>query len=306
MNSVLVTGATGFIGRHTLKRLSDEFDHVYVVYRSEPVATNIANLSWHKADLLSTDQVSSLFEEISPANLLHLAWYAEHGKYGHSELNIDWLSASLHLIREFRESGGQRVVTAGTCFEYNLDYGFLSEELTPLAPGLIYGVSKKSLYEMVSSYSLLTGLSNAWGRVFYLYGPYESPGRLVASVIQSLLKNRTAKCSSGEQKKDFLHVEDVAEAFVQILMSDVEGPVNIGSGNAVSVKDIVMKIGDLTGKNDLIDVGAVPTRKNEKPLIQADNRKLKNELKWSPRFDLNSGLQHTINWWKTTLQEDIK
>ncbi len=297
MNNVLVTGGTGFIGRHTLNKLCKEFDQVYAVYRGDTLSTSYKNLTWYKADLLSTSDIDNLFKEISPSHLLHLAWYAEHGKYGHSELNINWLSSSLHLIRRFKESGGKRVVCAGTCFEYDLNYGFLSEYLTPLTPDLIYGVSKKSLYEMVRSYSSVTGLSSAWGRVFYLYGPHEVPGRLVASVIQSMLNNQSAKCSSGEQKKDFLHVYDVADAFVQILKSKIEGPINIGSGDAVSVKDIVLKIGEITGKKDLIEIGALPSRKNEKPLIQADTRRLINELQWEPHFNLHDGLKHTIDWW---------
>lgn len=305
MSSVLVTGATGFIGRQTIDKLCNEYDHVYAVYRSNALSANRKNLTWHKADLLSTDHIKNLFEAINPTHLLHFAWYAEHGKYGHSELNIDWLSASLRLIREFREAGGKRVVCAGTCFEYDLDYGFLSEYRTPLSPELIYGVSKKSLYEMVASYSALTGLSSAWGRVFYLFGPHETPGRLVASVIRSLIHDKPAKCSAGDQKKDFLHVKDVADAFVNLLNSDIEGPVNIGSGHAVSVKDLVLEIADIMGKKRLVEIGALPSRENEKPLIVADNRRLLNELAWTPGFNLNEGLMHTINWWTNSGKKSI-
>lgn len=301
MDKILITGASGFIGRNTLEKLCDKFEHVYAIFLKEPIATDRKNLSWHKIDLLSFQQVSDLFQEISPTHLLHLAWYAEPGKYGDSEINIEWLSSSLHLIKKFREAGGQRVVCAGTCFEYDLDYGFLSEDKSPLIPDQIYGVSKKSLYEMVTAYSDLTGLSCAWGRVFYMYGPAENPRRLVASIINSLLKNQPAKCSSGEQMKDYLHVFDVADAFVQIVTSNMEGAVNIGSGQSVSVKDIVLKIGELTGNKDLIQIGAVPSRGNEKPLILADVRKLTNHLSWQPRFNLDEGLKHTIDWWENSL-----
>jgi len=301
MSKVLVTGATGFIGRQTLDKLSEEYEHVFAVYRNSKLIGNWKNVTWHKADLLSEEQINQLIGKISATHLLHLAWYAEHGKYGQSELNIDWLSSSLHLIRRFRESGGRRVVSAGTCFEYDLNYGFLSEKITPLKPELIYGVSKKNLFEMLSSYSDLTGLSSAWGRVFYLYGPHEYSGRLVASVIRSLLRNQPAETSSGEQLKDFLHVSDVAEAFVKLLHSNAEGAVNIGSGNAVSVKDIVLKIGELTGKKKLVKIGALSSRKNEKPLIMADNRRLKREAGWTPQFTLEEGLKHTIQWWSDSL-----
>ncbi|REL24183.1 NAD(P)-dependent oxidoreductase [Rhodohalobacter sp. SW132] len=304
MNKVLVTGATGFIGRHTLKKLCDRFDHVYAVYRNESLAVANDNLTWHEADLLSDEETCALFEECAPTHLLHLAWYAEHGKYGHSEKNIDWLTSSLHLIREFRKNGGKRVICAGTCFEYNLDHGTLSETDTPLEPELIYGESKKSLYNMLSSYSELTGLSSAWGRVFYLYGPHENPGRLVSSVIRSLILNQPAKSSAGEQKKDFLHVYDVADAFVELLSSNLTGAVNIGSGNAIAVKDIVIKIGAFTGKEHLVELGALPTRQNERQLIQADTQRLTHELNWHPGYTLDEGLKQTIQWWEDHLDLD--
>lgn len=305
MKSVIVTGCTGFIGRHTLEKLCDEYDHVYAVFIKNKIPMNRENLTWHEVNLLSDEQVSKFFVKVSASHLLHLAWYAEHGKYGHSELNIDWLSSSLHLIKTFREAGGERVVCAGTCFEYDLDFGFLSEDLTPLNPGLIYGQAKKSLFEMLMKYSELSGMSSAWGRAFYLYGPHEVSGRLVASIINSLMDDEIAKCSSGEQKKDFLHVHDVADAFVQLLNSNIQGAVNIGSGKAVSVKDIVLKIAELLDKNELVDVGALPTRNNEKPLIQADIRKLSNELNWKPRFTLDEGLKHTIDWWSESKDINI-
>src|SRR6202790_4494362 len=107
------------------------------------------------------------------------------------------------------------------------------ENSTPLLPTTLYGTSKHALERMLHSSSQQMGFSSAWGRIFFLYGPHEEPSRLVAYVVQSLLRAEPALCSDGNQVLDFVHVEDVASAFVALLESKVEGPVNIASGRAV-------------------------------------------------------------------------
>ena len=120
-------------------------------------------------------------------------------------------------------------------------------------------------------------------------------------MIRSLLKGEPARCSSGEQIRDFMHVQDVVDAFVALLDSDVTGPVNIGSGAPVSIREIILKIAALQNKPDLIQLGALPTRPDDPPLIVADVRRLHDEVKWRPAFTLQSGLESTIEWWKNQL-----
>jgi nucleoside-diphosphate-sugar epimerase len=297
MSSVLVTGASGFIGQHTLQKLIVEFEQVHAIYRSEKPELKFDKLVWHQLDLFDTKRVEQLLELTKPTHLLHLAWYLEPGKYGNSPLNLNWVVSSLQLIQLFSKLGGKRVVCAGTCFEYEMENGFLSEERTPRVPDQFYGICKKNLSDTLINYSNLNELSLAWGHVFYVYGPHEYPQRLVASVIRSLIMNKTAKCSSGEQLKDYLHVRDVADAFVSILKSDVKGRINIGSGSAISVRDLVLKIGNIMNKNHLIDLGAFPDREGEPPIVMADIRRLKNEVDWTPKINHDNGLKETIDWW---------
>jgi nucleoside-diphosphate-sugar epimerase len=120
----------------------------------------------------------------------------------------------------------------------------------------------------------------------------------VASVICSLLQEEPALCSQGQQQRDFLYVLDAADALVSLLDSNVEGPINIGSGEVISVADVVTKVGEQMGKPELIRLGAIPSQKNEPPLLTADTTRLKSELKWSPKYSLADGLRETIEWWK--------
>ena len=291
---VLVTGASGFIGRQCCVQLRDMGYEVHAVSsRSQPDNT----INWHKVDLLDSQQTIKLIRKIQPTHLLHLAWYAEPGKFWTSKKNYHWIKASLTLFEEFAESGGRRVVVAGTCAEYDWGFDEYIEYITPLDPQTLYGACKHSLQLMLSSYASLQRLSFAWGRIFSLYGPHEHPDRLFASVILSLLQNQEVKCNNGELIRDYLHVDDVALAFVSLLNSDIEGPVNIGSGTGTKLKDIVGKIEKKINKFGYLKINNKPINNKNVPIIIADNKRI-SSIGWKPIHNIDSGLEHTIDWFK--------
>jgi nucleoside-diphosphate-sugar epimerase len=302
MKKVVVTGAKGFIGRHTLKTLSDRNFEIHAIVSQNIPDINLNNCHWHLANLLDINPIKQLFEQIKPTHLLHFAWcYSMPGKYWQAEDNFLWVQASLEMLKQFQAQGGQRVVMSGTCAEYDWNHDYCSEFLTPKNPSSPYGICKNALQEMLQSYAKLTNLSSAWGRIFLPYGPYEYVDRLVPSVICSLLKGEPARCSHGQQMRDFLYVQDVADAFVALLESDVTGPVNIGSGQPMAIKDIVYKIGEQIGQSDLIQLGAIPEATNDTPLLVGDVNRLSQEVGWLPKFDLDTGLKQTIIWWEKQL-----
>jgi len=259
---------------------------------------NLHDVCWHNADLLDVQKTDELIESIRPTHLLHFAWYAKPDEYWNSVENIRWVEGSLRLLRAFHRTGGRRVVMAGTCAEYDWKYGYCSEDVTPLAPSTLYGACKNATQHVLKEYSKVTGLSSAWGRIFFLYGPFENPGRLVPSVILNLLNNKEAPCSHGRQIRDFLYVKDVAAAFVALLASDVRGPVNIASEKPVALKDIILSIADLLDRKDLVRLGALPQKENEPPILLGDTKRLSEELMWHPQYDLERGIRETVAWWK--------
>jgi nucleoside-diphosphate-sugar epimerase len=300
MKKVLVTGATGFIGRHCLPLLLDKGYEVYGV-SSKGSIDGFPDVHWEHCDLLDSGKVSVLLEKLKPTHLLHFAWITAHGEFWTSLENLRWVRASLGLLEAFVKNGGHHIIIAGTCAEYDWQYGYCSEHITPVRPSSLYGISKHSLQIMAEAFAKQAGLSVAWGRLFFLYGPWEHPGRLVPSVICSLLQGEPARCSLGNQIRDFLHVQDAADAFVALLEKEITGAVNIASGDPVMLKDIIYKIGKkLDGKN-LIRLGENPVSTNEPPLVVADVRFLKYRLGWSPKFDLDEGLNQTIHWWQKHL-----
>lgn len=306
MKEVMVTGASGFIGRHALTYLLNDGYRVHAIFLENKLNIQHKNLIWHKNNLLNPEAQKLLFSKIKPLHLLHFSWYAVPNKYWTSTENLKWVQASLELLTNFVENGGRRAVFAGTCAEYDWDYGYCSESVTPTHPATLYGVCKNSLREISARFSKQAGISFAWGRVFYLYGPFENRLRLISHIINSLLLDKQASCTHGLQVRDFLYVQDAASAFVALLNSKVQGPVNIASGQPVTLQQIIYSIADKLGKRNLVKLGTIIPPKDDPPFLLADIRRLNQDVGWVPSYSLDEGLEATIKWWKDINAENGK
>lgn len=285
MSRVLVTGATGFVGPHAVTALRRRGHEVLAVGSRD-------------ADLLDPGGASRLIHRHRPEVLLHLAWYAEPGAYWTSVENVRWVEASLRLLRAFASVGGRRAVLAGTSAEYDWSgEAALREGVTPLRPSTLYGVAKDALRRVAESFCAQEGLSFSWGRVFFLYGPGEDPRRLVSSVARALTRGEEARTSRGHQIRDFLHVADVGAAFAALVDTEVTGAVNVASGEAHRISEVVSLIGRAAGREELLRVGALPDRPDDPPRIVADIARLRDEAGWRPSWPLDEGIADTVAWW---------
>jgi nucleoside-diphosphate-sugar epimerase len=288
----MLTGATGFVGRHALTALADGGHEVHAVARRR--GADAAGVSWHEADLLAGCDV---VRDVEPEVLVHLAWYAEHGKYWSSPENVRWVEGSLALLRAFAAVSGRRAVIAGTCAEYEWSRDVYPES-APLRPATLYGAAKRGLHVVASAFLQQAEIELAWGRLFFLYGPHEAPERFVPSLVRSLLAGEVAPMSDGEQRRDFLHVADAGAAFAALADSSLTGAVNIASGDGVSLRDLARRIASLAGDVELLQIGAIPRREGEPASLVADARRIREELGWAPRIALEDGLSETVAWWR--------
>jgi len=301
MKKVLVTGATGFIGRHSLPRLLESGYEVHAVGGKHSPEAPSRDIVWHRANLLEPGEIASLIGKVRPTHLLHFAWYAVPGKYWTAPENLAWVRATVNLMQVFSDHGGRRAVMAGSCAEYDWKFDYCSELFTPCRPATFYGACKHATQILLDAWSRQAGLSSAWGRIFFLYGPGEYPSRLVSSVIQSLLRNEPALCTHGNQMRDFMYVEDVAAAFVELLGSDVKGAVNIASGVSAPLKEVIHAIADHLNKRDLVRLGAVPAPAGEPDALIADVGRLRDEVGFRPRLGLKQGIAQTIEHMKSAM-----
>lgn len=299
---VFVTGASGFLGSHCLMPLVERgFDVLALNHKRIPF--DIPGVQWVRGDIMDRAAMRNLISEHKPGGLLHLAWFVEPGKLIADPSNLAWTSASLDLIRIFADAGGERCVVSGSCYEYDWRYGYCAEEVTPCEPDTLYGAAKDSLRRAFMAHCNASGLSGAWGRAFFMFGPRENPARLVSSVILSLLRGSPAKSSHGLQVRDYLHIQDVADGMVSLFASPAKGAYNIASGAPVTIRRIVELLGTITGRSDLLQIGVLPARANDAPLVLGDGRRALAEFGWRPRLTLEAGLVDTVDWWRAHLKE---
>ena len=303
-----MTGAGGFIGRSSLEALRAAGYEVHAVLSPQSAAPGGARV--HRADLLDLGAIDHLIGAVRPTHLLHFAWIATPGLYSGSAENYRWLAASQHLLRSFRAAGGGRTVMAGSCAEYDWSRAQVCNERTsPLASHSkdavsAYAECKLALQRDLEDFGRAQGLSTAWGRIFFQFGPHEHPQRLVASVIVNLLLGRDALCTHGRQLRSFLHVADVGCAFAALLNSEVAGPVNIGSGERIELAELLEAAARQIGRPELLKLGARSAPPGEPAVLLPDIGRLRDEVGFKPRWTLDAGLADAIDWWRGKLIEE--
>ncbi len=206
---LLVTGSTGFIGSHTIPILKRMGYHI-----SES----------HGTDLSDHNQVKQLVERTHPSHLLHLAWDVSGDYINDVSKNDKWACISMNLIKEFVRQGGQRITIAGT-------------QRNPEVNKTPYGFWKNELNKWCLEFCSDEGVSYSNGRIFYVYGVNEKPGRLVPYIINMLLDGNEPKTSN--KAIDILSSKEVASALCHILDSGIAGSVDIGTGVVTPIPKIV-------------------------------------------------------------------
>jgi len=288
---ILLTGATGFIGRHVLPNLLQQPAEIHTTSR-HPLAQCAANHTHHVLDLTDHAATNAALGKIRPTHLLHLAWDVTHGKFWTSPTNLDWVATSLHLYRAFAQNGGRRLTITGTFAEYDWSHKILDESQTPCAPTTLYGQSKHALHTLLATAAKQDNISLAWPRLFMLYGPSENPARFIPSIARAFLNNHPATVQNGAAIRDFLHVKDAARALTTILLSTHQGPINIASGIPITLADLATQIASLTPHPDLLTItlGAPST-------LTATTTPLQN-LAFQPHYTLATGLAETMEMLK--------
>jgi nucleoside-diphosphate-sugar epimerase len=292
--TVLATGGSGFLGRHCLEALVRHGFRVHAVSRTSR-GDPTGKIVWHNLDLLSRGPVERLVATLRPSHLLHLAWVTAPEAYRYAPENLDWLDASLALVRSFGEHGGQRFVGVGSCAEYDVAAGACVEDGTPIRPVSVYGQCKAAFWMATQACAQRYGFSSAWGRVFLPYGPGDEPHRLIPSLLTALAAGRPMNVTDGSQVRDFVYAGDVAEVLVRLLATvEATGAYNVGTGRGIAVRQVIEWVADHFRARELVHFGVRPRRDDEPPSLVADMAKIERVLGWRAPTSIESGLERLL------------
>ena len=291
MARILVTGASGFVGRQVCSLLTAE-GHEVIGSGRGPTPVSFGGTRWLEADLLAANGPASLVERTRTEILVHAAWHAAPG-YAYAPQNSAWLRATIALGDAFARVGGRRIVGVGSCAEYRWGDPVLRPSVTPLEPSTPYGCCKKAAHTELEALAARAAIELAWARLFFLYGPGEHPDRLVASLARRLVGGETAPLSAGAQRRDYLDVRDAAAAIAALATATATGAFDVCSGEASPVGEIAQIIGKLTGREDLLAIGARDAS-TEVPVVAGDPTAIREATGWTPRISMLHGLADAV------------
>jgi UDP-glucose 4-epimerase len=302
---VLVTGGTGFLGQHLTRRLVGLGAQTTVALRDDVesrkrvVLPKEVNLQC--GDVRNYDQMYRLVEAVAPDIIFHLAAVGTNDPFIAEEkaLQVN-LHGTLNLLRAVQGSSTgradrvRRIVVAGTCYEYG-DGGRLD-------PGNVYAASKVGAWAFCRMYYRAHGTPVVVARPFNIYGPGQNERALIPSAIRAALSGRSFPMTRGEQQRDFLYIDDLVEGLIMLaLAKGIEGEsIDLGTGEATPVRDVVERIFTLVGEAGLTPVvawpqiGALPYRPGVIWELVANADRTARLTGWRAKTGLDKGLQITI------------
>lgn len=279
MKKVLVTGATGFIGNYVIQELlKRNYDVIATSASLEKAQTflwynKVKYIPFRLQDIDNAIDYYKFFQ--SPDVLIHLAWEGlpNYKSAFHIEEN---LPRQLKLLDNLINNGLRDLSVTGTCFEYGMQEGCLSEDMDAL-PANPYAIAKNTLRQKLQDLALKKNISFKWIRLFYMYGKGQSPNSLLSQLDKAIAEGQEVfNMSGGEQQRDYLPVEKMVEYIVNIALQDkVTGVINCCSGKPTRVKDLVENYLAAINKNIKLNLGYYPYPDYEPMYFWGDNTKLK-------------------------------
>lgn len=309
MNTIFLTGASGFLGSYVLEELLQNGDKVIALTRPTSNLWRIKhlienqNLVLIKGSLSDSKIVEDIFKSTNIDTVCHLAWEGVGNQFRNEVFQIKSnLESSINLIDMASKYGVKQWIGLGSQAEYGL-YNDVIHESFCTHPTTVYGSVKLAVATIGSQISKSTNMNFCWLRLFSSYGPKDDPNWMYCYVIQTLLEGKSPKLTEGKQRWDYIYAQDAAKAISVIaLQGNINGIYNLGSGTSQTIKYIVELIKDMINPSIDIDFGAVPYRDDQVMFLQADITKLSSAIQWSPITSLQEGFAKTISWHRSLHQ----
>jgi len=307
--TILITGATGFVGANLVHFLVKEKVDVHILLRESSntwrINSILSKLNKYYCDLTDREKTKRLISEIKPNIILHLAIYGGYPFQSNSLKMVDTnYIGTINLLEVCIEEGFDCFINTGSSSEYGIKEKPMKES-DLLEPINIYGATKAAAtlycYALAKKYNLPIFTL----RLFSPYGYYEEPTRLIPYLIVSMLKNQEIKISSPYAVRDFIFIEDVIEAFLLTIEKKdkiLPGTIlNVGSGYDTKVIDIFKILKEIINYRKDFDLEGFPRDSDVLQIWRADIEKIQKTLGWNPKYNIEEGLVKTVEWFRENL-----
>lgn len=293
----MVTGGTGFVGQHLMRRLVQLGAQVTVALRQDEDPALIAALPQEagclEGDVRDREAIHNLVRAWEPEIVFHLAavGVAEPFIAEEAALTVN-LYGTLHVLRAATRSSVKRIVVTGTSYEYGE-----ASAVGKLDPGNVYAASKVAAWAFCRTFYRAHGTPVVVARPFNVYGPGQSRRALIPAAIRAAQSHQDFPMTAGEQRRDFIYVDDVVEGLMVLASSsgDIEGEsLDLGTGRATPVRQVVEHIFALTRSRAKPQIGALPYRPGVVWELVANAERMAQLTGWRARTGLDEGLQATI------------
>jgi UDP-glucose 4-epimerase len=297
----LVTGATGFIGSHLVQMLLRRGCQVAVLVRPNSnrwrIHDNLSSLYILDGNLAEIKTIRDQIKVFQPQVLIHAGWFGVSEKWRNDSDQINHnLHGSLELLSACLEAGCQCMIGLGSQAEYGQTNKPLVED-TSAQPDTMYGVTKLCTGLLSQRICANMGVQFSWLRLTAAYGPKDDPTHLIPFVISTLLRGEEPALTHGEQKWDYLYIDDVTTAIWNLIQHpSAQGIFNLSSGHAVSIRRICEMIRDRINPDLPLGFGKVLEPERKRTLLEAKNDRLRQALGWKPLISLENGIDNTIKW----------
>ena len=278
---LLVTGASGLVGRHVAAAAADN-PGIELVASARSIPDFLpAGADFLAADLSDAEQAERLVREICPTHLIHCAWETRHPTYYEALENEDWVTSAARMAAAFADVGGQRFVQVGSCAEYD----WTGKDGPPASR---YGRAKLAGFAAIEAAA--SGKFEAVeARIFWVYGPGENPARLIPYICRRHIAGEVPQLGSGRQERDLLHAADSATALLSLARADgLTGVVEIGGGCGTRLAEVATILARIAGRDET-GLGLRPERADDPAQLVADTARLRS-TGWAPKVGLEQGL----------------
>lgn len=299
----LVTGASGHLGSFLTRLLLDKGHEIAICIRpqSDPwrISDLLSRVKVIYGDLSTVDEIADEVRSFAPETVFHLAWHGVTREYRNNSIQVNYnLIGSLKLLQIALDSGCDSWIGIGSQAEYGPYNGPLRED-SPARPVTGYGVAKLCAGLLSRQLCDAAGARFIWFRLLATYGPKDDIRHFIPTVILKLLSSEKPLLTLGEQRWDYLYVEDASQAIYHAAVKlRANGVFNLASGESHLIRDIAERIRNFINPSLTLGFGEIPYYSDHIEHLEADITRLK-QLDWLPRFSLNDGLKATISWYKT-------